>query len=232
MEQFLGSTPKTESGGRLKWLPVLDEFTRECLSLEVERSMTSGDVLETLELLVAQRGAPEFIRSDNINEIVAAMEVSSKKVDPAILEFAKMMHTEHGKNVADTMALGQKMDITPLDTAKTDDLRKKGAAELADLLEKDEASFGAAYVDAMVKGHNEVLAMIDDEFIKNAKNESLKKHLATTREHVAMHLEHAKKLQGNASEALNANSCNLTTTIKTPGAACAPGEVDCFPRRQ
>jgi len=55
----------------LEWLPVLDEFTRECLSLEVERSMTSGDVLETLELLVAQRGAPEFIRSDNGPEFVA-----------------------------------------------------------------------------------------------------------------------------------------------------------------
>ena len=62
---------QTESGGRLKWLPVLDEFTRECLSLEVERSMTSNDVLETLERLVAQRGAPEFIRSDNGPEFIA-----------------------------------------------------------------------------------------------------------------------------------------------------------------
>jgi transposase InsO family protein len=62
---------QTESGGRLKWLPVLDEFTRECLSLEVERSMTSGDVIETLERLVTQRGVPEFIRSDNGPEFVA-----------------------------------------------------------------------------------------------------------------------------------------------------------------
>lgn len=62
---------QTESGGRLKWLPVLDEFTRECLSLEVERSMTSSDVIETLDRLVAQRGAPEFIRSDNGPEFIA-----------------------------------------------------------------------------------------------------------------------------------------------------------------
>jgi transposase InsO family protein len=62
---------QTESGGRLKWLPVLDEFTRECLSLEMERSMTGSDVIETLERLVAQRGAPEFIRSDNGPEFVA-----------------------------------------------------------------------------------------------------------------------------------------------------------------
>jgi len=62
---------QTESGGRLKWLPVLDEYSRECLSLEVERSMTSGDVIGILDELVAQRGAPEFIRSDNGPEFVA-----------------------------------------------------------------------------------------------------------------------------------------------------------------
>jgi len=62
---------QTKSDGRFKWLPVLDEFTRECLSLEVERTMTSGDVIETLERLVAQRGVPDFIRSDNGPEIVA-----------------------------------------------------------------------------------------------------------------------------------------------------------------
>lgn len=62
---------QTESGGRLKWLPVLDEFTRECLALEVERSMTSGDVIEILDELVARRGVPEFIRSDNGLEFVA-----------------------------------------------------------------------------------------------------------------------------------------------------------------
>ena len=62
---------QTESGGRLKWLPVLDEFSRECLSLEVERSMTSGGVIGILDELVAQRGAPEFIRSDNGPEFVA-----------------------------------------------------------------------------------------------------------------------------------------------------------------
>ena len=61
---------QTESGGRLKWLPVLDAFTRECLSLEVERSMTSGDVIEILDELVARRGVPEFIRSDNGPEFV------------------------------------------------------------------------------------------------------------------------------------------------------------------
>ena len=60
-----------ERGSRLKWLPVLDEYTRECLSLEVDRSITARDVLETLEKLVEERGVPEFIRSDNGPEFIA-----------------------------------------------------------------------------------------------------------------------------------------------------------------
>ena len=62
---------QTESGARLKWLPVLDKFSHECLSLEVERSTTSVDVIGILDELVAQRGAPEFIRSDKGPEFVA-----------------------------------------------------------------------------------------------------------------------------------------------------------------
>jgi transposase InsO family protein len=54
---------QTESGGRLKWLPVLDEFTRECLWLEVGRSMTSDEVIGILERLVVRRGAPEFMNN-------------------------------------------------------------------------------------------------------------------------------------------------------------------------
>ena len=60
-----------ERGSRLKWLPVLDEYTRECLSLEVDRSITARYVVETLEKLVEERGVPEFIRSDNGPEFIA-----------------------------------------------------------------------------------------------------------------------------------------------------------------
>ena len=62
---------QTERGSRLKWLPVLDEYTRECLSLEVDRSITARDVVDTLDKLVKERGMPEFIRSDNGPEFIA-----------------------------------------------------------------------------------------------------------------------------------------------------------------
>ncbi len=62
---------QTEEGRNLKWLPVLDEYSRECLALEVDYSMTAQDVVETLQRLVAQRGAADYIRSDNGPEFVA-----------------------------------------------------------------------------------------------------------------------------------------------------------------
>ena len=62
---------QTDDGGRLKWLPIVDEYSRELLSLRVERSITAVDVIAELDRLVAERGAPEFIRSDNGPEFVA-----------------------------------------------------------------------------------------------------------------------------------------------------------------
>lgn len=55
----------------LKWLSVVDEYTRECLALEVGRSMTARGVAEVLIGLFTTRGVPEHIRSDNGPEFVA-----------------------------------------------------------------------------------------------------------------------------------------------------------------
>ena len=62
---------QTDDGGRLKWLPIVDEYSRELLSIEVARSITAEDVVRDLERLVRERGAPEFIRSDNGPAFVA-----------------------------------------------------------------------------------------------------------------------------------------------------------------
>lgn len=62
---------QTSDGRRLKILAVVDEFTRECLALEVERSIEAVDVVEVLRKIIAVRGAPESIRSDNGGEFIA-----------------------------------------------------------------------------------------------------------------------------------------------------------------
>ncbi len=62
---------ETENGRRLKMMPVVDEYSRECLTIDVERSITAEDVVSTLASLFRQRGEPAFIRSDNGPEFIA-----------------------------------------------------------------------------------------------------------------------------------------------------------------
>jgi putative transposase len=62
---------RTASGTPLKWLSIVDEYTRECLCLKVARGITSEDVIDTLAELFALRGVPRHIRSDNGPEFVA-----------------------------------------------------------------------------------------------------------------------------------------------------------------
>ena len=62
---------RTEDGRQLKLLVVIDEFTRECLAIEVGRTFTAREVRLTLEYLFAVRGAPAHLRSDNGPEFVA-----------------------------------------------------------------------------------------------------------------------------------------------------------------
>jgi putative transposase len=59
------------NGHQLKCLTVVDEYTRECLAIDVGRNIRSGRVIEVLARLVSVHGAPRHIRSDNGPEFVA-----------------------------------------------------------------------------------------------------------------------------------------------------------------
>ena len=62
---------RTDDGRLLRILNIIDEHTRECLAIDVGRSVTSENVLARLAELFATRGVPEHIRSDNGPEFVA-----------------------------------------------------------------------------------------------------------------------------------------------------------------
>lgn len=62
---------RTERGGKLRMLTILDEYTRECLAIHVARSISSRQVIQQLEWLFLLRGAPDYLRSDNGPEFVA-----------------------------------------------------------------------------------------------------------------------------------------------------------------
>jgi putative transposase len=77
-------------GRSLKCLTVVDEFTRECLAIDVAGSIRSGRVIEILTQLVSIHGAPQYLRSDNGPEFVAiavlrwvqAAQIETAFIDP------------------------------------------------------------------------------------------------------------------------------------------------------
>jgi len=62
---------RTSNGRAFRILNIIDEFTRECLSIEVNRKISSQDVIDELFNLFIFRGIPEHIRSDNGTEFTA-----------------------------------------------------------------------------------------------------------------------------------------------------------------
>lgn len=62
---------RTSDGRRLKFLCMVDEFTRECLAIFVGRRIGALEVIAVLAALVQERGAPKHMRSDNGPEFIA-----------------------------------------------------------------------------------------------------------------------------------------------------------------
>ena len=81
----------THEGRPLKLLTLMDEYTRECLSIDVSRQLDSEDVLCRLATLFVERGVPEHIRSDNgpefaataVREWLAKVGVKTLYIEPA-----------------------------------------------------------------------------------------------------------------------------------------------------
>jgi putative membrane protein len=130
-----------------------------------------------------------LLASVNDHEIKAADQAMSKNVKGPVLEYAQMMKTQHTENQTKTMALGARDDAP-----EVQDRKEKGAAELTQLDKLSGTAYEKAYAQAMVKGHTEALALIDERLLPMASAGPVKDHLTMTRGHVAMHLDAAKKL--------------------------------------
>jgi putative transposase len=62
---------RTHDGRKFRMLNIIDEFTRECLTIRVSRKLKAVDVIDVLSDLFILRGVPGHIRSDNGPEFVA-----------------------------------------------------------------------------------------------------------------------------------------------------------------
>jgi transposase InsO family protein len=62
---------RTDNGGPLKMLTLIDEYSRQCLAIRPARALKSEDVLEVVKQAVRDHGAPDYLRSDNGSEFIA-----------------------------------------------------------------------------------------------------------------------------------------------------------------
>jgi len=62
---------RTERGGKLRILSIIDEYTRECLTIRVAASTPASAVVGVLEWIFLTKGVPKYIRSDNGPEFIA-----------------------------------------------------------------------------------------------------------------------------------------------------------------
>ena len=80
------------NGQQIKCLTVVDEYTRECLAIDVAGSIRSGRVIEVLSRLISERGAPLSLRSDNGPEFVSKALLrwaAQESLDLALIEPGK-----------------------------------------------------------------------------------------------------------------------------------------------
>lgn len=174
--------PATAAAARFSDEPVIPGSPLRAADVE-GRASADAEVLATVAMI-------------DRNEIMAAMQAQQKKLSQPVMDYARMLHQQHGMNISQTLKIGQQIDVTPVITPEVDELSKQGAAVLAPLVPLDGAQFERGYIDAMVKGHTDALAKIDNELLKAANDEAVKNHLTKTRAAVAEHLAQAKALQG------------------------------------
>jgi putative transposase len=92
------------NGQRLKCLTVIDEFTRECLAIDVAGSIRSARVIELLAKVVSVRGAPRYLRSDNGPEFIAKAILrwlAQENIDTALIDPGKPW--QNGSNESQTL---------------------------------------------------------------------------------------------------------------------------------
>lgn len=136
-----------------------------------------------------------WLMTVNKNEIAAGKLALSKKMDIKVKKYAELMVKEHTENLKQTQQLSAALNIKPIYSESVNDLKENGKNELETLKPLTGIDFMKAYINAMVKGHQEVLNRLDQYISSNDTSIKLESHLKETKGHVETHLEKAIEIQ-------------------------------------
>lgn len=168
-------------------------------------------LLTAASIVLLLAAAPAFAQIDDAQ--IAAIVVTANQVDidagklaaersknPEVVEFAKLMITDHtGVNEAAT-ELVTRLGVTPKENPTSESLKQGGDENLARLRKLEGAAFDTAYAEHEVAYHQQVIEAIDGTLIPGATNEELKALLVKVRPAFDAHLEHARQLLESLTE--------------------------------
>lgn len=176
----------------------------------------------------ADRKALAAVMEVDRHEIAAAGDALAKNVQGEVRSYAETLRDDHTRNLEATRRLmgdaGSDGDMgahyaqnTAASTAAGPDAPSSATAgpaqpdpELSAMKEKHDAerqrlaalegeAFATAWVAAMVKGHEEALAKLDNELIPGAGDQRVRQHLQDTRTAISRHLDTARALQSSTA---------------------------------
>lgn len=132
-------------------------------------------------------------------EIAASQEALKKELNPAVDVYAKFLIQQHQNNLDMLKQFAKQNGLDPKDSAISNSLEADGKKDLKNISELQGKDFNKAFIDAMVKGHQDGLQLIDTKLIPQTRNPQLKAVVGQFRSMVADHLEKAQKIQRNLS---------------------------------
>jgi putative membrane protein len=137
----------------------------------------------------------KILHETNEGEIDLAKLAKSKSKNDEVKKFADHMIKDHTSNNKMGKQLTNKLNIKPVTSENSEEMKKEGSEKLAELKKLDGKEFDKAYMDSQVNTHTKVLSDLDNTMLTSAKNPELKAMLEKTRTAVSQHLDQAKKIQ-------------------------------------
>ena len=188
----------------MKYIVILTSLFLALLTMQIygdEQQVTAANPDNTILGKHAEEAEIlAYLNAMNEAEVAAAQDALTKNVDARVLKYAEHMNKDHSKSLEHTQKIAESMEVQPQDTDTVLRFREKASGIRSDLSRLDGGAFANAYMDYMVRDHGKVLEMIDENFMKNAKDVQLLDHLKVTRSEIADHYAEAKSILDDLKE--------------------------------
>jgi putative membrane protein len=132
-----------------------------------------------------------------MGEIEQGKLAQSKAKDAKVKRFAGHLVTDHESANKKGDALVKKLNLTPSANSVSNRLSSDASQSMDSLKGHSGSDFDKSYIDEQIKLHQDVLDIIDNKLLPNAKNAELKSEIQAVRPKIEQHLKEAREIQAS-----------------------------------